>query len=148
MISKEPFSCSLIRHHGSLSASDNNSADPQPTPPMKPLHQMAASPTEQQLPDSAMFGSSSAIVGDSSAKSESSSEISRTKDCLSVEVDGCWAWMVTVTSFLIIMFVDGISFTYGVISDELIRYFHLEDNVAKGTIPGAVLQGFYLMAGK
>ncbi|KAK2138461.1 hypothetical protein LSH36_3007g00002, partial [Paralvinella palmiformis] len=107
---------------------------------------MAATSTEKRRPDSSTFGSSSAIVVDPSTKCESSSEISRTNGCLSVKVDGCWAWVVSLAAFLIMMFVDGISFTYGIISKEFSRYFHLEDNVAKGTLPGAVLLGFYMMA--
>ena len=109
---------------------------------------MAATSTEKRRPDSSTFGSSSAIVVDPSTKCESSSEISRTNGCLSVKVDGCWAWVVSLAAFLIMMFVDGISFTYGIVSKEFSRYFHLEDNVAKGTLPGAVLLGFYMMAGK
>ncbi|KAK2138462.1 hypothetical protein LSH36_3007g00004 [Paralvinella palmiformis] len=109
---------------------------------------MAATSTEKRRPDSSTFGSSSAIVVDPSTKCESSSEISRTNGCLSVKVDGCWAWVVSLAAFLIMMFVDGISFTYGIISKEFSRYFHLEDNVAKGTLPGAVLLGFYMMADK
>ena len=108
------------------------------------LQQMAASSIEERRERPTPYGSISPIVVDS----PEASEHSRSKGCLSAEVDGGWAWMVTFTSFLIIMFVDGISFTYGVISEELITYFHLEENVAKGSIPGAVLQGFYLIAGE
>ena len=55
--------------------------------------------------------------------------------------------MTAAAAFLIMTFVDGIGFTYGIISGELIRYVHLEYNVAESTIPSGVLLGFSYMAG-
>ena len=62
-------------------------------------------------------------------------------------MDGAWSWVVAVSSFVIIMIVSGICLTSGIISATFVIYFHLEDNVAKGMIPGAVLQAIYLGAG-
>ncbi|KAK2141395.1 hypothetical protein LSH36_1109g00015 [Paralvinella palmiformis] len=64
------------------------------------------------------------------------------------EVDGPWAWLIAASSLLIMINVCGVTFVSGIISSEFIANFHLEQNVAKGSIPTAVLQGLYLIAGR
>ena len=85
----------------------------------------------------------------SSPSSKDSGRIQHPTDgcCPETRVDGVWSWVVAVSSFVIIMIVSGICFTPGIISEAFVIYFHLEDNVGKGAIPGAVLQAIYLGTG-
>ena len=61
-------------------------------------------------------------------------------------IDGGWAWLVMVASFLLIFIVDGISFSFGVFLDVLIKEFGQDKSTT--SLVRSVLSGVYLGAGK
>lgn len=59
--------------------------------------------------------------------------------------DGGWGWVVVAASFLCNVVVDGVVFSFGVFLNPIADEFNVSKS--KVTIAGALLSGFYLIAG-
>ena len=61
-------------------------------------------------------------------------------------IDKGWAWVVMVASLLMIVIVEGITFSTGVLIQELLEEFGQTES--KTSLVASVLSGFYLGAGE
>jgi len=63
-----------------------------------------------------------------------------------VPPDGGWGWVVMISSFLVMVIVDGVCYTYSVFFSELLDYF--EAGRSKTALVGALVPACYLLVGK
>ena len=63
-----------------------------------------------------------------------------------VPPDGGWGWVITLSSFVIGMIVDGIAFTFGIFFSEFQNYFGANKSTTSSI--NSVLTGTYLSIGK
>ena len=59
--------------------------------------------------------------------------------------DGGYGWVIVVASFVNHVIVDGITFTFGIFSDEFREYFNA--STGQTSLVGSLLAGCYLLAG-
>lgn len=63
-----------------------------------------------------------------------------------VPPDGGWGWVITLSSFVIGVIVDGIAFTFGIFFKEFQDYFGANKSTTSSI--NSVLTGTYLSIGK
>lgn len=63
-----------------------------------------------------------------------------------VPPDGGWAWMVLLGSVMCMFFVDGLSFSFGIILSDLQDSF--ETTKTKISLAGSLIVGFTLISGR
>jgi len=64
---------------------------------------------------------------------------------VTVPPDGGWGWVIVAASFMCNLVVDGIVFSFGMLITSIANEFGA--SLAKTTIAGALLSGFYLISG-
>ena len=62
-----------------------------------------------------------------------------------VPPDGGWGWVVMISSFLVMVIVDGVCYTYSVFFNELLDYFGASRG--KTALVGALVPACYLLVG-
>jgi len=62
-----------------------------------------------------------------------------------VPPDGGWGWVVMISSFLVMVVVDGVCYTYTVFYNELLPHF--EDTKSKTALVGSLVPACYLLIG-
>jgi len=63
-----------------------------------------------------------------------------------VPPDGGWGWVVMISSFLVMVIVDGVCYTYSVFFNELLDYFG--SSRSKTALVGALVPACYLLVGR
>ena len=81
-----------------------------------------------------------------SSISTSSTDTEDSLDFIPTTPDGGWGWVVCFASFMIMVIMDGILFSFGVIFLELVEHFR--ESKGKTALVGSVCMGVHLIIGK